>query len=203
MIHTLRILTATSALFTGTLTPPVHQPRPAIVTIDMSSSERDMAARAVALFDEAGLELPSVIIRRFHDTVGCHGNDGQYRFDHGRSEVDICTPDDTAWEERVIVHELAHAWSFRYLTPARKEMFRKLRGWKYWLNYTHAEWKDNGAEQAAEIIVWALSDHPVPVMRIGHHTCAELHAGYVALTGLEPLHGYTGRCHESSPDGRS
>ena len=203
MIQTLRILTATSALITPIVIPHVEQPRPAIVTIDMSPSERETALRAVDLFDEAGLQLPPVVIRRFHDKAGCAGNDGLYRLDTGHGEVDICTTDGPAWQEHLIIHELAHAWSLRYLTPTHKAMFKQLRGWKYWLDYKHADWKDNGAEQAAEIIVWGLSDHAVPVMRIDHHSCAELRAGYVALTGLEPLHGHTGRCQVTSTDRRS
>jgi hypothetical protein len=173
------------------------------VTIDMSASEREIALRAAESFDEAGLQLPPVVIHRFHNKAGCNDNDGLYRIHGGHGEVDICTTDGAEWQQRLMIHELAHAWSLSYLTPAHKEMFRQLRGWKHWLDYNHADWKDNGAEQAAEIIVWGLSDHAVPVMRIDHHSCAELHDGYVALTGLEPLHGYTGRCQVKSPDRRS
>ena len=67
-----------------------------------------------------------------------------------------------------------------------------MRGWNSWLDDDQA-WE----EQAAEIIVWALSDQPVLVFKIDQNSCDELHDGYVALTGLDPLHGYTKFCAPS------
>ncbi len=119
------------------------------------------------------------------------------------SEIDICTVDSLAWEERVILHELSHAWAAHFLTPSHKDAFRTLRHFEYWQDYEHADWRFNGTEQAAEIMVWALSDHPVHVAQIDHASCPELRAAYIALTGLSPLHGYTARCNETSTDRRS
>jgi len=111
------------------------------------------------------------------------------------SVIDICTGSDPAYTGRTILHELGHAWSWHNLTPEHRDAFQQLRGWTQWLDADLA-WEQNGAEQAAEIIVWALSDHPVPVVKIADNTCADLLAGYVALTGLTPLHGYTSLCEE-------
>ena len=208
MFNMLRLLTAIGTLVGGTAVP--HGPagtsasrRPAITTIGMSTSERDAVVRTAGLFAEAGLELPAVTIRRHPDRSSCGGHDGQHRAVGVRSEIDICTVDGPAWEERVILHELSHAWAAHFLTPAHKDAFRTLRGFDYWQDYERADWRYNGTEQAAEIMVWALSDHPVHVAQIDHDSCAELRAAYVALTGLAPLHGYTDRCDESSPDRRS
>ena len=205
MFKTLRLVTAAVTVVTGTF--PVHHTAtpvadsetvvPAIVMTGMSAGEETMTTRVASLFAEAGLELPPVEIRRHHDTAGCNGHEGLHRTSAERSVIDICTTESDDYEERTILHELGHAWSFHYLDPEHRRAFQELRGWEHWLG-NDVEWEDNGAEQAAEVIVWALSDHSVPVLRIDHDTCADLHAGYVALTGLEPLHGYTDRCASHS-----
>ena len=205
MFDTLRLLTATATIFTATLpfhdtaAPAPHSEAavPTIVVTGMSANEESVATRVAGLFAEAGLELPPVEIRRHHDMAGCNGHEGLHRTSAERSVIDICTTESGDYEERTILHELGHAWSFHYLDPEHRRAFQELRGWEHWLG-NDVEWEDNGAEQAAEIIVWALSDHSVPVLRIDHNTCADLHAGYVALTGLEPLHGYTDRCESHS-----
>ena len=199
MTNALRFLTAIATLFTGVLAPrntadAGDQTPTSIEMIGMTTDEQAAAQRDVALFAQAGLPLPPVVIRRHHDTVACHGHEGLHHTDGSRSVIDICTKDSGVWEARVLLHELTHAWAFHFLTPENKAAFKNLRGWQYWLEYDHATWEENGAEQAAEIMVWALSDHAVPVMRIDHISCADLHAGYVALTGLEPLHGITTSC---------
>lgn len=205
MFTTLRFLTAISTLITGTAVP--HQEAgsssSSIVTVGMSAVDRDAVTRTAGLFAEAGLELPPVIIRRHPNRAACDGHDGQHRAVGTHSEIDICTIDSLAWEERVILHELSHAWAAHFLTPTRKDAFRTLRRFQYWQDYEHADWRSNGTEQAAEIMVWALSDHPVHVAQIDHASCTELRTAYTALTGLVPLHGYTARCNESSPDRRS
>jgi hypothetical protein len=208
MFTTLRFLTAISTVITGTVIPhndarAAGSSRPTIVTIGMSVDERNAVARSAGLFAEAGLELPEVTIRRYASRTACGGHDGQHRAVGARSEIDICTVDGLAWEERVILHELSHAWAAHFLTPAHRDAFRQLRGFEYWQDYERADWRYNGTEQAAEIMVWALSDHPVHVAQIDHHSCPELRAAYLALTDLAPLHGYTDRCNETVEDKRS
>ncbi len=111
------------------------------------------------------------------------------------------TEDNVEWTGRTITHELGHAWSFHFLTAAHRDAFQQVRGWDHWLD-SENEWEDSGAEQAAEIIVWAVSDHAVPVVKIDDNSCADLLAGYEALTGLAP-HGYTDLCDDSSVSHRS
>jgi hypothetical protein len=201
MNNMLRLATAIATFSTGILFP--HETTtsdseitPAVQLTGMSPSEEAAAYRMVALFADAGLELPPVTIRRHDDTEGCNGHDGLHHSVGNASEIDICTVETDSAETRVILHELTHAWAFHFLTPERKEAFKQLRGWEHWLDYNHAEWKENGSEQAAEIMVWALSEEPIHVNQIDQNSCAELHAGYVALTGLEPLHGLTDRCDD-------
>ena len=199
MSNALRFLTAIATIFTGAVAP--HEtavshalPAPSVELIDLSTDEQAVAWRDIALFAEAGLSLPPITIHRHHDRAACNDHEGLHHKVGDRSVIDICTTYSGVWEGRVILHELTHAWAFHYLTPEHKAAFKELRGWQYWLDYNHATWEENGTEQAAEIMVWALSDHPVPVLRIDQHTCSQLRDGYVALTGLEPLHGYTEYC---------
>lgn len=169
-----------------------------VVVVGMSPAEEAMSRHAVALFAEAGLSLPPLTIRRHPDKSGCNGYEGLHRTKGPRSMIEICTTDSEGWEQRTILHELGHAWSTNFLTAEHRALFQQERGWTWWLNYEHANWEDNGGEQAAEIIAWAVNDQAMPVLKIGQNSCADLHASYVALTGLEPLNGRTDRCQSTT-----
>ena len=78
----------------------------------------------------------------------------------------------------MVLHELAHAWSTIGLPVERRHAFQVLRGWEHWSDYDLAEWRDNGTEQAAEIIAWGVSDKAAPTVQIGNDSCAELRTGY-------------------------
>lgn len=200
MTNALRITAAITTLVTGLAVPSSafasgRQPSPNVQYVGMTAPERAVARHEVALFVEAGLPLPPLTIRRHHhDLAPCNGNSGLHRTVGSGSVIDICTAETGGREARTILHELAHAWAFHFMTPQQRQAFQDVRGWTYWLDYDKAVWSENGAEQAAEIMVWALSDHHLPVIRIQHHTCADLRAGYLALTGREPLHGFTTYC---------
>ena len=199
MSNALRFITAIATIVSGLVVPnetvasgrPPTQP---IEIVGMSADEVAATLRDVGLFAEAGLPLPAITITRHDDRVACNGHEGLHQTDGARSVIDICTESSGAWEARTVLHELAHAWAFHFMTKAHMDAFQKVRGWQHWLDYDHAAWGDNGTEQAAEIMVWALSDHPERVVQIDHRSCDELRAGYVALTGLQPLHGYTDYC---------
>jgi hypothetical protein len=148
----------------------------------------------LSLSAQAGLALPPLEIRRHHAADHCDEHEGLHRRFGERTMIDVCTLSSGGQEQRMILHELAHAWTDHFLTGVHRQAFQDLRGWRYWRDYLHAEWQDNGAEQAAEIIAWALSDHPTPVIRIAQSSCADLHDSYVALTGRAPLHGHTQPC---------
>ena len=66
----------------------------------------------------------------------------------------------------MVLHELAHAWSTIGLPVERRHAFQVLRGWEHWSDYDLAEWRDNGTEQAAEIIAWGVSNKAAPTVQI-------------------------------------
>lgn len=200
MRNSIRLITATVALsIAGWSIPSFAKPvaaDPNISFTGFTTAERVWAVEAIDLFRQGGLPLPRLSIIRHHDRKACHGFEGLHTTSGRRSVIDLCAEGADAYVQRVLIHELGHAWSFHYLSDEHRSAFQAVRGWTVWIDYTRAEWEDNGAEQAAEIILWGLSDHAVPVLKIDHHTCADLKAGYVALTGLQPLHGYTNLCDE-------
>ncbi len=166
----------------------------AVEIIDVSSEMTAMVADAVGLFADSGLELPPLVVRGGDAETGCDGHDGIHRPHAGWSEIELCAQETTGAVFHTVLHELAHAWAAQGLSPERKEAFQELRGFEFWRNYVEAAWEDNGTEQAAEIIAWGVNDRPAGTVRIDQVSCGELRAGFIALTGMEPLHGLTNVC---------
>jgi hypothetical protein len=167
---------------------------PPLEIFGVSSDMKAMVVDAVGLFADAGLELPPLVIRSGESGRGCGGHDGIHRPHAGWSEIELCVDAPTGMVFHTVLHELAHAWATRGLSSDRRAEFQDLRGFVYWRNYDEAAWEDNGTEQAAEIIAWGVNDRPAGTVRIDRVSCGDLHAGFVALTGMEPLHGLTNIC---------
>lgn len=148
---------------------------------------------AVALYDEAGLELPPVRFIAHSTDQACFGRIGAAyaRTDH--TEIALCTEKSGTVLEFLLVHELAHAWDHHGLDAERRQPFLDLRGLDEWRG-SDVEWNDRGTEQAAEIVLWGLMDRPVQLVRV-ETSCDALLEGYVTLTGQAPLHGYSDFCH--------
>jgi hypothetical protein len=166
-----------------------------IELVDIPEEFADMAHWAADLFEEAGLQLPPMrFVYHGDDQTPCSGWRGAHRHVDGRSTIDICTSDPGKVTAGLILHEAAHAWAAHELSDDRKADFQALRGWTYWSNHQDADWHENGSEQAAEMMVWGLIDRPVEIITINDHSCDDLDAGYRALTGQPPLHGYQDHC---------
>lgn len=199
--HLLRHVVGFVAALSGTLggvpapTEASLGSSPEIEFVDMPGDFVTAAVWAVELFDEAGLRLPSVRYVFHGDSPErCAGRPGLRHAVDGVEVIDICTSEMSNATQGLILHETAHAWIEHNLTLERKAAFQKLRGWTYWRNYDAARWHENGTEQAAEIMVWGLIDRPLAMVRIDQNSCDELEAGYVTLTGREPLHGFRDAC---------
>jgi hypothetical protein len=155
----------------------------------------EMATWALGLFDDAELALPPMkLVYQGDDTAACSGWRGAHRSVDGVSIIDICTSDPGPATAALVLHEIAHAWASVDLSDQRKEDFQTLRGWTEWSNHADVAWHDNGAEQAAEIMVWGLIDRPLAIVTINDHSCDDLEAGYRVLTGQAPLHGFRDVC---------
>ncbi len=150
---------------------------------------------AVDLYAEAGLRLPGVDFVHHGRVDGCNGGRGWYSpGEDGRARVDICVPDGNVSAERLVLHELAHAWDAANLTTSDHAALLAEWGVERWWDDGSREWGEFAAEQTAEIIAWGLSPEPLRLSRIPVRDCDHLHDAYVALTGDEPLHGRTELC---------
>jgi hypothetical protein len=167
-------------------------------TTGFSPMGADVVEWAVALFDQAGLPLPSIDFAQHDSTGPCRGRPGWHQRRGERSTIDICADGPRATLEFLVLHELAHAWDGHHLTDERRSAFLEVRGLDRWRGDDREHWDEYGAEQAAEVVVWAVFDRPVRMVRIPapHNDCDHLLAGYRALTGEPPRHGYTDGCGE-------
>lgn len=159
----------------------------------LSPAQVGIALRVASLFADAGLQLHRLEVRGSSDPADCSGRGGLHRRHDDWSEIVLCSPPAQDWGRRVVAHEFAHAWIASELTIQRKAHFQAARGWEVWHDYERAEWRENGTEQAAEIIAWGIYDRPAPV-RIEALSCAHLRGDYRTLTGTEPPHPHTRLC---------
>lgn len=165
--------------------------RPALELIGMTDGQARSVRRVVDLFAVAALPLPALVVRHSDDVADCGEHLGVHRRHDTLSEIVVCTSGPRF--ERIVVHELAHAWAAFELTDTNKTAFQEVRGWDVWRDYDNVAWADNGTEQAAEVIAWGVHD-VVAAIGIDHRGCADLEASYRALTGLDPAQGLTTIC---------
>jgi hypothetical protein len=149
--------------------------------------ERLLADWALERYRAAGLELPPVEIHFHRDPARCRGNSGFY----GSGRLDVCSVDNTvAYSRKVVVHELAHAWSEANLTVGDRERFLNLRGLQSW-NSWEGPWGLRGFEQAAEIITWGVTGGAGTVLVPSDDAPEQLRSAYELLTGRPPLEAAT------------
>ena len=152
---------------------------------DPTPARTELVDWAVGRYQAAGLELPSIDLQ-FHETdAGCHGNVG---WTDG-FDVELCTRlAMEAGPQRIVLHELAHAWCNANLDEAGREAFDRFRGSPSW-NGSTSSWKARGTEQAAEIIAWGLGDGTMLPLIEGDVSPEGLASAFELLTGRAPLHG--------------
>lgn len=157
----------------------------------LSPGQEEAIDWALKLFSDAGLELPNIEFVGHDDREMCHGRGGSAQPVEGGALINLCKREVGPTEERWILHEVAHAWDYHNLDDQRRSSFLTLRGLDSW---TQGEWHEQGAENAAEMLVWGLIDRPFNTVHIYDNSCADLLAGYRELVGAEPPHGYTDLC---------
>jgi hypothetical protein len=153
--------------------------RPGIVVLSRDPAQQELARWAVARFDRAGLDPPSVEIRFHDDASGCGGHLG-YAKDGG---VDVCTVLVNEMARRNLLHEMAHLWIDQNVSQADGDRFLQLRGLQAW-NRSTDPWEERGYEQGAEIMAWALGDG-VLTAQIPKNDPAQLGVAFEILTGVD------------------
>lgn len=184
---------------TTTVAEPILEAEPgSTILLDGLSPELERSARwAIGLFDAADMRLPPVQVTSSADPAECHGTEGIHHPDGERSIIVICGEHVGFATDRVLLHELAHAWERHSVTPADRAAFQRLRGNEVWHDYDAAPWHENGTEQAAEIVLWGVIDRPAPMIRITQNSCDELRAAFRVLTGFDPLPSTHDRCGDA------
>lgn len=164
-----------------------------------SRSDAALAEWALERFDRAGLVLPPLRISFHDDRFGCGGNFGLYR-SGAQAQVDICGFN---WDrfvltaKKTMLHELAHAWLEHASTATGREQFLDLRGLSTWGD-DEFPWQEQGSEQAAEIIAWALMDEELELTKFRNASTQALAEAYRHLTGSLPALRIQGILHQHS-----
>ena len=198
-MRSFRVLAAVGLAVVAQVASTSASARPDITFTNVPEHQIELMEWAMALFDEAGLELPPIDVQGHRSTEACDGREGLHRYEDGRSTIHLCTRRSRRSEELLVVHELAHAWDRQSLAPERRAAFLDERGLTDWRQENLDNWAELGAEHAAEILMWGLMDRPVRVVWLDDNSCDDLLTGYRTLTGADPLHGYTDACEA---DGR-
>lgn len=151
---------------------------------DPTAPGAEMLGWALERYREAHLAVPAVDVHFHPDPSGCRGNLGYFE----GLRVDLCVRlEMEPGPQRIVLHELAHAWTRAHLTDDARAAFTLVRGLATWSDES-ADWKDRGIEQAAEIMAWGLGDGTMMPMISGDRDPAALADAFQVLTGADPLH---------------
>lgn len=132
-----------------------------------SPEEERIVAAAISRFEAASLELPLTHVRKIVEER-CQPR-GKAVNSWPVKVAKICVV-----REEVVVHELAHAWTFVHLTDDDRLDFALRRGTPTWRSREHP-WMDRASEHAADIITWYLywSEEDDSLVRIGGDVTVE------------------------------
>jgi hypothetical protein len=154
--------------------------RPGVVVFAEGPSQQRLAEWAVAGFERAGLDPPTVEIHFHGGSSGCGGHLGYAQ--NGR--VDVCTVLVNEMARRDLLHEMGHIWIDQNVSRTVRERFLELRGLQTWNAATY-DWDERGYEQGAEIMAWALGNR-ILTAQIPDNLPEQLDAGFEVLTGVAP-----------------
>jgi hypothetical protein len=151
---------------------------PSVVVFSEDPAQQQLAEWAVARFERAGLDPPTVEIHFHRGSSGCGGHLGYAQI--GR--VDVCTVLVNEMSRRNLLHEMGHIWIDQNVSRVERDRFLEFRGLRTW-NAPKADWGYRGYEQGAEILAWALGDRTLTA-QIPDNDPIQLAAGFELLTGV-------------------
>ena len=138
---------------------------------------RQTVALAVKRFSAAGLELPPLTIFIHHGNAECKEARGLYGRDGDAQRVDICTDD-----ERIIIHELAHAWEQHQVDDEHRNSLLEAWDLEFWQNLDIPHHK-RGIEIAANVMAIGLMFRPLSDTEANLRS--ETLDRFEALTGMQ------------------
>lgn len=158
--------------------------RPGVVVFSEDPAQRELARWAVARFERAGLDAPTVEIRFHGSPSGCGGHLGFAK----AGRVDVCTVLVNEMARRNLLHEMGHIWIDENVDEALRERFLERRGLRAW-NASTVPWEERGYEQGAEIMAWALGTG-ILTAQIPDNDPVQLAVEFELLTGVgTPVRG--------------
>lgn len=168
-----------------------------LTTVAGDADDIEMLEWAMARMSTLSGSLPPLVVD-FQPANDCYGNNAYYT--QPASRIDFCNHGDAGLEPRqTMLHELAHAWSFRNMSGHTIDAFLELRGLEEWTPDEVAWWQ-SGQEQVAEILAWGLmGDRPYSSKWTRFEPCHELVAAFVLITGRSPDRPSTA-CLVEQPD---
>lgn len=139
-----------AVVLVGALTMSASPPFTPLVTMaGFDNDERAIVQSALRRFQAAGLELPRTHIRRVGTGRNCGIKARSWDVWPMRI-VNMCLV-----REDIVVHELAHVWSFSSLSRLDKVAWTTRRQVPSWRSKQH-RWENRSSEHAADILTWAL-----------------------------------------------
>jgi hypothetical protein len=140
----------------ATTAPPVlGWPHPAVKARGATADDRVRLEEALTRFEDAGLELPELVVVFSIDEADCSGHRGRFRSSTTPWQISICADNNAVYE-----HELAHAWERKNLTDDRRGAFMELRGHDAWSG-ADVPWNERGVEGVAFVIQQGLAGVPL------------------------------------------
>lgn len=119
-----------------------------VTALGFTDAEMEVIESAVGRFRDAGLTLPPVHIQYWEpevcDTAGTARETWPIKL------VRVCNV-----TERVVVHELAHVWTYRHLDSQARQEWTDLRETSTWAG-REVPWAERSGEHAADILTWWL-----------------------------------------------
>lgn len=125
-----------------------------IPAVDIRGADQEETIRiqkALDRFEEAGLDLPTLIVEIHESEESCDGHGGLFVPSSDVSRVELCSP-----ETFILLHELGHAWESISMTDPEREAFVEQAELPSWDDRSTA-WKDRGREVVANTIATGLA----------------------------------------------
>jgi hypothetical protein len=180
-IATLLCLLVAASILVGQRPAPAREP---LVIHGANATQERAIDWSIRRYREAGLAgMPDLEVYLHPTHEECNGGLGLYH----AGRIDLCTTESSEpYQRKFALHEMAHGWIETNVDGAVLDRFMDIRGIAAWNDRSY-DWKQRGAEQAAEIITWGLGEGeiaPLLPTSVDPETLASL---YVLLTGHAPI----------------
>lgn len=193
--------------------PPIQDQVTAVLTVagrrvevhNGSPGAEELVRQGLARFPAARLAAPEIAVVAFDEEIHrqqCSSERWGLTLSAGSSSrIYLCftvAGAPTAFQQQLLLHELAHAWMWQNLPGSTRQDVLALMHLPTW-DALDLPWDRRGIEHAAEVIVWGISRPPVESDLLAGHSCAQLSEAFRLLTHVSPLQ----QCPSTTAQNRS